>query len=318
MIYVDDRRVAAALERGALIEALDAAFQRDAVVPVRPNFSLGHSDASLLLMPAWDSSPYFGVKLVTVFPQNVAGQPAVNACYVLMDSENGSVRAIMDGHELTLRRTGAASALASRFLSRNDCTRLLMVGTGSLAPHLIESHCEVRPIDSVRIWGRTPAHAEHIAADLAPALAQRCVRIEAATDLREAAGWADIISCATLAREPLIQGQWLHAGQHLDLVGSFKPGMREADTAAIQRAELFVDVRASAMAEAGEIVHALQTGDIRAAHVLGDLLDLTRARHPGRSSAAAITLFKSVGHAIEDLAAAQLVMAPRPDAASPP
>ena len=322
MLYVDDRRVAAALERGALIDALQDAFRRGAVAPTRASHALTQPDASLLLMPAWDSSSSFGVKLVTVFPQNqAAGRPAVHACYVLFDSESGAVRAIMDGHELTLRRTGAASALASRLLSRPDSARLLMVGTGSLAPHLIESHCRVRPIESVRIWGRTTAHARRVAAELSDRLTRalhRAVRVETATDLREAVGWADIVSCATLAREPLIEGDWLRRGQHLDLVGSYKPGMREADAAALLRAEVFVDVRTSAMAEAGEIVHGLQCGDFTAEHVRADLHDLTRHRHAGRSSDAAITLFKSVGHAIEDLAAAQLVLSPSPDADPPP
>jgi len=322
MLYFDDRRVAAALTRGALIEALRVAFQSDASAPLRSNHALPQPDATLLLMPAWDSSPLFGVKLVTVFPQNVAaGRPAVNACYVLFDAGTGVVRAIMDGHELTLRRTGAASALASRFLSRPDSARLLMVGTGSLAPHLIESHCSVRPIEAVRVWGRTPPHAHRLAAQMAghltPAL-RRAIHIEAASDLREAVGWADIISCATLAREPVIEGAWLHDGQHLDLVGAYKPGMREADTAALMRAAVFVDMRASASAESGEIVHALQSGDMRPEHILADLRDLSRGLHPGRTSATQITLFKSVGHAIEDLAAAQLLLAPPPDADQPP
>jgi alanine dehydrogenase len=322
MLYFDDRRVAAALERGPLIEALQDAFRRGVVAPARASHALTQPEASLLLMPAWDSSASFGVKLVTVFPQNqAAGLPAVNACYVVFDSRTGAVRAIMDGHELTLRRTAAASALASRLLSRADSARLLMVGTGSLAPHLIESHCLVRPIESVLVWGRTPAHARRIAGDMSERLPQalrRAVRVETAVDLREAAAWADIISCATLAGEPLIHGVWLRPGQHLDLVGSYKPGMREADTNALLRADVFVDVRASATVEAGEIVAGLRGGHFGPEHILADLHDLTRHRHGGRSSDTAITLFKSVGHAIEDLAAAQLVLPPSPDADPPP
>jgi ornithine cyclodeaminase len=321
MIQVDDAAVAAALDRIPLIEALNEAFKGETIAPPRPQYSLGRSDASLLLMPAWNASPNFGVKLVTVFPRNAsAAMPAVNACYVLFDAGNGSVRAIMDGNELTLRRTSAASALASRYLSRSDSTRLLMVGTGALAPHLIESHCRVRPIDSVRIWGRTPAHAERLAERLSQSLPAPGIRVEFAADLGDAAAWADIISCATLARDPLIRGIWLRAGQHIDLVGSFNPSMREADTLTVKRASVFVDVRASAIADSGEIVQALNSGDIGPGHILADLHDLTRKRHAGRRSASEITLFKSVGHALEDLAAAQLVLSryrPPPGAAHP-
>jgi ornithine cyclodeaminase len=214
----------------------------------------------------------------------------------------------MDGTELTLRRTGAASALASSYLSRTDSRRLLIVGTGALAPHLARSHCRVRPIDSIRIWGRSSDRARSLAQELAGS----AHRVEATDDLRSAVQWADIISCATLATAPLILGEWLVPGQHLDLVGSFKAGMREADTHALQRAKIFVDMRANAMADAGEIIQALESGALRPADILADLPDLTRGTHGGRSSHHDITLFKSVGHALEDLAAAQLVMAQEP------
>ncbi len=307
MKYFDQAAVAAALPPGKLIEALREAFRSDTQAPPRAHHALNGSEArTLLLMPAWDSSHRFGVKLVSVFADNPArGLPAVNACYVLFDGEDGSVCAVLDGNELTLRRTGAASALASGYLSRPDSSKLLMVGCGALAPHLIRSHCYIRPIDSVRIWGRSIDRAR----DLVHDLAGLGPRIEATDDLRSAAQWADIISCATLATEPLIQGDWLHAGQHLELVGSFKAGMREADAAALQRSDVFVDMRASAMADAGEILHALNAGSLLPADIRGDLRDLARGKHAGRGSAQSITLFKSVGHALEDLAAAQLVVA---------
>jgi ornithine cyclodeaminase len=178
-----------------------------------------------------------------------------------------------------------------------------MVGTGSLAPHLIESHVLVRPIREVRIWGRRTDRARALAASLA----RKDISIEAAGDLEEAVRWADIVSCATLAREPLVQGAWLNPGQHLDLVGAFTPEMREADDAAIVRGELYVDTRSGAFSESGELIGALARGIIDRSAVRGELSQLASGTFR-RSSAHAITIFKSVGTALEDLAAAQLAL----------
>lgn len=310
MKQFDRAAVAAALPPEALIEALREAFGREVHAPPREHHALnGSTDRALLLMPAWDSTHAFGVKLVSFYANNTArGLPAVNACYVLFDGDDGSVRAVMDGTELTLRRTGAASALASRYLSRPDSRRLLMVGTGALAPHLVRSHCSMRRIESIRIWGRSPARARAAAQELAGLAPQ----IEITDDLRSSVQWADIISCATMATDPLIRGEWLLPGQHLDLVGSFTKDMREADTQALQRAHVFVDMRANALADAGEIIQAIESGMLRSSDILADLPELTRGTHAGRRSPQDITVFKSVGHALEDLAAAQLVMASEP------
>ena len=307
MHHYDAGAVAAALEPRALIDALDEAFRGRTQAPLRQHHLLDAAGTqTLLLMPAWRDHTALGVKLVTVFAGNPArGLAAVNACYVLFDADSGAVRATLDGNELTLRRTGAASALASRYLSRPDSSRLLMVGSGALAPHLIRNHCAVRPIREVRIWGRHAQRAQELAAqlqDLAP-------QVSGTPDLREAVQWADIISCATLSQEPLVQGGWLRSGQHVDLVGAFNAQMREADEAAVRRAQVFVDTHAGAWADAGELIQALRNGAIEKSHVLGDLHDLARGTHRGRSEVDAVTLFKSVGHALEDLAAAQLVVA---------
>jgi ornithine cyclodeaminase len=178
-----------------------------------------------------------------------------------------------------------------------------MVGTGALAPHLVAAHCQTRPLRRVTVWGRNRDHARATAAKLE----LRHVRIGVAGDLSSAAREADIISCATLATEPLIRGAWLRAGQHLDLVGGFTPAMREADDEAVRRAEVYVDTRAGAMKEAGDIVQPLANGTLAADRIRGDLFDLCRSAVPGRRDDAAITLFKSVGTALEDLAAAKLV-----------
>jgi alanine dehydrogenase len=264
----------------------------------------GARPGTLLVMPAWRVGASLGIKVATVFPDNAAqGLPAVAATYLLLDAGTGQPRALIDGAELTLRRTGAASALASRYLSPEGATRLLMVGTGKLAPHLILSHAAVRPIREVRIWGRQFDRARALAASLQGASCS----VEAARDLEAAVRWADIVSCATLSRQPLVRGAWVKAGQHLDLVGAFTPEMCECDDEAVARAELFVDTRGGALAESGEITGALARGVIDRGAVRGEFMDLGSARF-ARSGPSAITLFKSVGCALEDLVAAELAL----------
>jgi len=204
---------------------------------------------------------------------------------------------------LTLWRTAAASALAASYLARPDARRMAMIGAGALAPRLIAAHAAVRPIAEVAIWNRTPEKAERLAATLdRPGL-----RVRATSDLAAAVGEADIVSAATLSAEPLVKGVWLKAGTHVDLVGAFTPVMREADDETIRRARVYVDTRAGAATEAGDIVQPIASGILAAEAIRGDLFDLSRGNATGRGAAEEITLFKSVGSAIEDLAAAVLV-----------
>jgi ornithine cyclodeaminase len=212
--------------------------------------------------------------------------------------------AVMDGGELTARRTAAASALASSYLSRPDASTMLMVGTGRLSLNLIEAHAVVRPLSRVLIWGRDSAKAQAIAQDAAGF----GVSVETVADLEEAARQADIISCATLSEQPLIHGDWLKPGAHLDLVGAFKPSMRESDDRAVSRASLFVDTYEGALSEAGDILQPLKVGVIDRDALKADLAELCSGRTAGRSSADEITLFKSVGASIEDLAGAILAL----------
>jgi len=310
MLQLDAKALAARLDRAALIDALDAAFRAPVTAPGRQQYAIeparpGARGGTLLVMPAWRAGGSLGIKLVTVYPDNAEKDlPAVAATYVLLDASTGVARAMLDGEELTLRRTGAASALASRYLSAPDASRLTMVGTGQLAPHLIESHARVRPIREVRIWGRRAARAAAVAASLnRPQL-----RVEAVDDLEAAVRWADIVSCATLSQRPLVRGAWLRAGQHLELVGAFNPQMCETDDEALARAEIYVDTRVGALAESGEIVGAMTRGVIGPEAVRAELTELASGRFK-RSRPAAITLFKSVGTALEDLAAAELAIA---------
>jgi ornithine cyclodeaminase len=308
MWLLDSREVAAKLDRLALIDALERAFRSEFQLPQRQHYKVGNStegDELLLTMPAWQSGRFIGIKLVTVFPGNSRqGQPAVHATYTLFSAIDGSPLATLDGTELTRRRTAAASVLAARYLARTDASRLLMVGTGALAPHIIDTYLTARPITAVRVWGRTARRAR----SLVDAFAGSTVEIEPIDDLEAGVRWADIVSCATLSTAPLVRGAWLQPGQHLDLVGAFTPQMREADDEALTRSRIYVDTREGALSESGELVQSLAAGIISKNQIQGDLAGLTRGAVGGRGSAKEITLFKSVGCAIEDLAAAELAL----------
>jgi len=302
MRVISAQEVAGALAWPALIERLARTFRRGVEAPPRHHHAMHRSDgeATMLLMPAWEQAGYVGMKMVNVFPQNAnAGLPAISGLYVLCEGQHGTPLACLDGSALTSRRTAAASALAARELARQDASSLLIVGTGKLAPMLIEAHAAVRPIRKVRIWGRNP--------DKAAALAERFqdrFDCEAVTDLEIAVPAADIISCATLSTEPLIRGEWLQPGSHLDLVGAFRPTMRETDSQCLARSDVFVDTYAGAMGEAGDILQAINEGAFREADLRAELAELLRGDKPGRTNNQAITLFKSVGASLEDLAAA--------------
>jgi alanine dehydrogenase len=309
MRFITADHLARVLDYPSLADRIERYFREEsASAPIRHRHTIpvpGEADAALLVMPAWRAGQSIGVKLVTVVPGNLErARPAISATYLMLDGTTGEPVALIDGAELTARRTGAASALAARYLAREDAAELLMVGTGALAPHLIAAHAAVRPIRRCRVWGRTPEKA----VALARRLDRPGLKVEAVTDLEAAVRTADVISCATLSTQPLIFGAWLVPGQHLDLVGAFKPDMREADDDAVALARVFVDTRNAALTEGGEVVQALRARRITRAHILGDLFDLTHGGLMGRVDAGDITLFKSVGSAIEDLAAAELAL----------
>jgi ornithine cyclodeaminase len=306
MRVVGAAEIHATLDYPALIGALRDAFRVGCEAPLRQHYRIavpGVADGTLLVMPAWRAGEAVGVKIVTVFPGNASrGQPALGGEYLLLDGLTGTARLLADGPALTARRTAAASALAAFYLAPPDATRLLMVGTGALAPHLIAAHAANRPIRHVSVWGRRRERAEAIARTLVlPG-----VVLDAVGDLATATSAADIVCCATLAEHPLIAGRWLRAGQHIDLVGGFTPEMREVDDEAVARARVYVDTREGALREAGDIVQPITRGLLRESDIAGDLFDLARLDRPVRGDAP-ITLFKSVGTALEDLAAATLL-----------
>ena len=312
MRIVSAAEVDRALDVPALIAALRRAFAAPAgELPERHHHHLGRAGgpgATHLLMPAWTADApgpgaYVGTKIVDVFPDNGRlGLPAVLGVYVLQSGETGAPLAVIDGTRLTHWRTAAASALAAEALARRDARRLLIVGAGALAPFLARAHAIVRPPARVAVWNHRPAGAERVAAGLRA----EGLPAEAVTDLETAVREADTVSCATLSAVPLVRGAWLRPGQHLDLVGAFTLAMREADDEALRRARVFVDTPA-ACREGGDVAAALRDGALRQDDVVADLHALCRGEHAGRGSPDDITLFKSVGTAIEDLAAAVLV-----------
>lgn len=298
-------QVHAALPWPALVEQLADAFAHGAEVPVRHAHKLGDADA-LLLMPAW-SGDAIGVKLVTVMPGNATRHVAtVQATYLLLERATGRMLALLDGESLTLRRTAAASVLAARYLARPDARRLLIVGSGHLARWMAKAYHALRPeLTQITLWGRNPPAS----AALIRSLADEGLPMRACEDLKKGVASADIICCVTTSTTALVLGEWLQPGTHLDLVGAFKPDMRETDDAAVARSRVFVDTFAGALAEAGDLVQPLRSGSITREHVLGELAQLVRREIAGRQSAQEITLFKSVGTALEDLAAARMVLA---------
>jgi len=308
MRFIGAEEIHQRLDYPALVEALAECHRRDVddvglMVLEQPTPS--GKAAHFLTGASWQRGQALGAKLTTLFPDNEyndSGLPSVQAVYVLFDGTNGSPRAVIDGTLLTLYKTAADSALGARLLAPSAPERMLMVGAGALAPHLIRAHCAVRPsLKKVEIWNRTPERAEA----LATSLSLNGVDIKATGDLESAARRADIISCATMATEPLILGEWLKPGAHLDLVGSYRPSMHECDEAAVMRASVFVDSPWNAVKESGEIISALASGALVRSDILADTFALARGDHPGRTGDDEITLFKNGGGAHLDLMVAQ-------------
>lgn len=305
ILSLDETR--AALPFDLLVAALDAGFCTDCTTPLRHHHlmkSPGGTDDVLLLMPAWRDQGWGGVKLVNIHPGNATrGLPAISSTYVLFERETGRHRLILDGGELTARRTAATSALAAKRLARADSRRLLVVGAGRVAANIPHAYRAVLPVEQVTVWNRTPANGQK----LAETLRTQGINATFAPDLEDAVGRADLISCATLARKPVLEGAWLKPGQHVDLIGSFAPEMREADDEVVRRARIFLDTD-HARIESGDIAIPLETGVIGEDGICGTLTDLCRDNAFPRQSAGEITLFKSVGTAVEDLSAAILAL----------
>lgn len=292
-----------------LINALQEGFTKEIIVPPRMHLNYDNpqdkNQNTLLLMPAVQVGNLAGVKIVNVSPENQKRAiPTIQGVYYLMDAISGSPIAMMDAKALTNWRTAAASALASRFLSNENAETLLMVGTGTLAPFLIRAHSHIRPIKHLLIYGRSIEKAEKIA----ERVKGKFETVAVVTSLEKDVPKADIISTATLSKKPLILGKWLREGQHLDLIGSFKPTMREADNKAITKANVYADCIEMASKESGDLCIPIQEGVLKKTDIKGDLFSISKEEVEGRTKNNEVTLFKSVGHALEDLVAAELIL----------
>lgn len=308
MHVIDAERAHALLDYPGLVEALRELFRRgvdrlDRAFLDQP-LPQGESN-NWLILPAWQFGRNFGAKLVSVFPGNAGkGKEAVLGIYALFDGETGEPLAVIDGAALTVRKTAANSALAATYLAREDAERMVMVGAGAMAPHLMMAHCAVRPIREVKVWNCSAERAHRLAGDLKI----DGVRIEATEDLEAAVSWADLVSCATMATKPLIKGAWLKPGTHLDLVGGYRPDMREADDDAVKRAQRhYIDTRMTTIGVSGDITDAINTGLLDPAALINSG-QLARGEKPGRVSPDEITFFKSGGGGHEDLGTAQYLL----------
>jgi ornithine cyclodeaminase/alanine dehydrogenase-like protein (mu-crystallin family) len=296
VLTADD--VAQALPHRDLVEALREGFREGAETPVRHHHATSPV-TTLLLMPSWNSK-WSGLKTVTIKADNGAlGLPSIQGSYLLIDNATAAPVAVMDAGEITRRRTAAASALAADYLARPDARTLALFGAGALAPHFLHAHASVRPIERVLIVNRSQDKAAGVARIL------ESLGFEAeVTTAERAAKEADVISCITNSSDVLVEGEWLRPGTHLDLVGAYKPSMREVDAEAVARASVFVDTYDVARAEAGDLIQAEAEGRFRFGDIKADLAELCRGQHRGRQNGSEITLFKSCGTGLEDLAAA--------------
>lgn len=302
MRTIGARDIAQALPFAALIDHLATALLRPAAVPLRLAVSR-EAGRELLVMPVM-ADRYAGVKVLTVTADNgTRGLPVIGGHFMLTDTRSGTMLAIMDADELTARRTAAVSALASRALSKPHARHLLVLGTGHLAPYLAEAHASVRSIEMIEIWGRSPDKAARSCAEIQRRLPAASISVT--NDLASAVARADIVSAATRATEPLIQGDWVQPGTHIDLVGGYRPDMREIDDQGIRQSAIFVDTLEGVLAEAGDIRQPIERGIIGADAILGDIRTLiTQSASQGEERR---TLFRSVGSALPDLAAAEMV-----------
>ncbi|WP_417624162.1 ornithine cyclodeaminase family protein [Paremcibacter congregatus] len=305
--FITANQIRDILRFDTLIPALEKAFTLACTVPERAHYQMGDAwnrDAQMLIMPAWRQDHYAGVKLITLYPDNPKqGRPNITGIYCLFDGTTGQPLAQMDAGEITRWRTAATSVLAAKYLAPADPTSHLIIGTGALARPFIDAYSQAYPRNELWLWGRSADKTQALVADLQKHIPQ----LHATEDLATAARSARLISTLTNSRTPVLQGDWISPGTYLDLVGSYRPDMREVGDDIIRRAEIFVDIRDGAPVESGDLTQPLDSGLIKMSDIKADLSDLVTGRHKGRSDLQDITLFKSAGAASEDLAAAILI-----------
>lgn len=307
MRTIDNETIDQVLNYDKMLEALYKIFISKFTMPVRHHHFYNTPDSAenaLILMPAW-TDKYLGCKQVIVAPKNAEQHlPAIHALYTLFNAETGVPLAQMDATKLTSVRTACASALAAKYLARENAENLLVIGSGSVAYHLAQAHSSVRSYKHIEVWARNSDKAQALLDSLKE---QGFTNVSLANDLQAAIQKADVISSATLSKEPIIKGEWLKPGVHLDLIGSHTPKTREADDEVIRRSTIYADSREGALHETGELAIPIASGLLDPKDVQADLVELCKANKLARKNEEEITLFKSAGLAIEDLAAALIV-----------
>jgi 1-pyrroline-2-carboxylate reductase [NAD(P)H] len=312
MKIIEASEVHQAMNFEELIPAIEQTFAGDHGMPQRNVFCLekgaDHGDAFAVL-PSWNSKA-IGVKAFTYFPDNAPkGFDSLYSKILMFKRETGEPLALVDGTSVTYWRTAAVSALGSQYLAREDARQLLVCGTGNLGAYMALAHATVRPITHINIWGRSLEKAEKVAKEIRQKRSDiTVVAISSLFELEKASRQADIISCATGAGEPLILGDWVQAGTHTDFVGNHAPNRRECDSNLITKASVFVDCRLNVLNEAGELLIPIEEGVFSKDDVKAELAELASGQHKGRENAEEITVFKTVGTALSDLAGACLVV----------
>lgn len=311
LLVLSQRDVEDLLPMGECVDVMQAALSAtargDAVLPLRQMVWMPDRSGMIGLMPGFLGEPKsLGLKIVSIFPRNEGTEyDSHQGVVMLFDTEHGTPLVVMDASAITAIRTAAVSGSATRALSHSEAGDLAILGSGVQASTHLEAMATVRTLRRVRVWSRDPAHARGFAerhSSKAP------VPIEPMASAEAAVRNADLICTTTSAQEPIVRGEWLAPGSHLNAVGACFPKTRELDTEAVARAKVYVDRRESALHEAGDLLIPMQEGRLTADHVVGELGDLFLGRVPGRTGSTEITLFKSLGIAIEDLAAAHHVL----------
>ncbi|MFU8779403.1 MAG: ornithine cyclodeaminase family protein [Kiritimatiellia bacterium] len=308
MNVITAEQVHAAMSYPHLVDVLQEGYAGAFKMPPRQVFLLsdeaGTHDAFALL-PSWNDG-LIGVKAFTYFPTNPG--PKYKSLYsqiLLFEREHGEPLALIDGVSVTYWRTAGISGLAARLLAREDASSLLVLGTGNLAPYIIRAQASVRPLTTIRIWGRNMAKARAVVAAMEPVLPD--VAFSVVENLEKACGESDIIVAATGSHEPLVHGDWVQAGTHTDFIGNHHATKRECDTALVTKSKVYADSRDNCFREAGEILVPISEGVFRQADVVGELTEMCAGAVPLRVHADEITLFKSIGMAYSDLLGAGLV-----------
>lgn len=305
-----EQHVASLLSMGDLIAMMETALSRfsagEVLQPVRSVLMVGPQKAYFGLMPAYVASPpQLGAKLVTVFGNNLSrGLPSHLATILLLDPETGALVALMDGRFITEARTAAVSAVSARYLARADASRLAILGTGVQARSHLEALALVRPLSDVRVWSPNPASRERFVTEMQ---GHAGAPVHAAESARAAVEGADLIVLVTSSPTPVVEDEWVAAGAHVISVGACRPDQREMDPALVARARLVVDSRAGALLESGDVVQGIREGRFSEQHVAAELGHIVAGGTTGREHAEQVTIFKSLGMAVEDVAAADLV-----------